>query len=111
MPFSVPPMSADTVCETNTSSSTSVPGSSNGQGLSSKAGEDEDVIDLLEESGALEMVEFDSSVSPKDSWEPPKAMADFLGKHLNRALSDNEREAIVKDFSKPGCNAIWWCPS
>ena len=108
MPFSVPPMSADTVRETSASSSTStsVPGGSDGQGPSSKAGEDEDVIDLLEESEALEMVEFDPSVSPKDSWEPPKAMADFLGKHFNRALSDNEREAIMKDFPKPGCNAM-----
>ena len=78
-----------------------MPGGSNGQGPSSKAGEDEDIIDLLEESEALEMVEFDPSVSPKDSWEPPKAMADFFGKHFNRALSDNEREAIMKDFPKP----------
>ena len=31
---------------------------------------DEDVVNLLDESEALELVEFDPSLSPKDSWEP-----------------------------------------
>ena len=67
---------------------------------------DEDVIKLLDESEALELVEFDPSVSPKDSWEPPKTISGFLEKHFNRALADSEREAIMKDFPKPACEAM-----
>lgn len=68
-------------------------------------GED-DVINLLDESEALELVEFDPSVNPKDSWEPPKPIASFLDKHFNRALTDSEREAIMKNFPKPVCEAM-----
>ena len=63
----------------------------------------EDVIDLLDESEALE---FDPSVSPKDSWEPPRSMVSFLKKHFNTSLSDSEREAIMKDFPEPNCEAL-----
>ena len=84
-----------------------VPGTS---GLASTPGgsgkDDEDVINLLDESEALELVEFDPSVNPKDSWEPSKAISAFLDKHFNRALSDSEREAIMKDFPKPSCEAM-----
>lgn len=65
--------------------------------------EDEDVVDLLEDSEALEFVEFDPTVEPKDTWEPPKPTLNFLEKHFNRALSDSEQEAITKDFPKPHC--------
>ena len=52
------------------------------------------------------MVEFDPSVEPKDSWEPPKAIAGFLEKQFNRCLEDSEKEAILKDFPKPSCKAV-----
>ena len=68
--------------------------------------EDEDSIHLLDESEALELVEFDPSVEPKDSWEPPKAIAGFLEKHFNSGLEDSEKEAILKDFPKPSCKAV-----
>ena len=61
----------------------------------------EDPIDLLTEAEALELVEFDPSVTPENSWKPPEHMAQFLSKHFNRCLSDAEREAILKDFPRP----------
>ena len=51
---------------------------------------------------ALELVEFD----PKDTWDPPDAMASFLQKHFNRSLEEGEKEAILKDFPKPNCKAL-----
>ena len=80
--------------------------SGSGGGSGEKSHHVEDAIDLLDESKAFEMVEFDPSVSPKDSWEPPKSMVSFLEKHFNRSLSDSEREAIMKDFPKPNCEAL-----
>ena len=68
--------------------------------------EDGDTIQLLGEAEALELVEFDPSVSPKDSWDPPKAMSEFLQKHFNRTLTVAEREAILKEFPKPNCEAL-----
>ena len=68
--------------------------------------EDEDVITLLDESEALELVEFDTTVTPKDTWEPPKPILTFLEKHFNKSLTEEERTAILKDFPKPQCNAL-----
>ena len=83
------------------------PGPSDSGARSAEKSHDvEDAIDLLDESEALEMVEFDPSVSPKDSWELPRSMVSFLEKHFNRSLSDSEREAIMKDFPKPNCEAL-----
>ena len=62
-----------------------------GAGSAEKSQDVEDTINLLDESEALEMVEFDPSVSPKDSWEPPRSMVSFLERHFNRSLSDSER--------------------
>ena len=42
----------------------------------------------------------------KDSWEPPNPMTSFLDKHFNRALSEEEKEAIMKDFPKPSCKVL-----
>ena len=64
---------------------------------------DEDRIDLLDDSEALELIEFDPSVDSEDSWKPPRVMESFLDKHFNRCLSDEERKAIRKDFPKPDC--------
>ena len=62
----------------------------------------EDGIELLGEAEALELVEFDPSVEPEDSWEPPSWVIEaFLDKHFNRSLSEAERKAILKDFPKP----------
>ena len=62
---------------------------------------EEDCVDLLDEAEALELVKFDPSVEPKESWTPPKVIESFLEKHFNRSLADGEREAIMKDFPKP----------
>ena len=68
--------------------------------------DDEDSIDLLNEAEALELVEFDPSIDPKDSWDPPAPMVGFLEKHFNRSLEEGEREAILRDFPKPTCKAV-----
>ena len=45
------------------------------------AREEEDTIDMLDDAEALELIEFDASVEPRDSWDPPSSMASFLKKH------------------------------
>ena len=50
------------------------------------AQDDEDSIHLLDEAEALELVEFDPSIQPYDTWNPPPAMVNFLEKHFNRTL-------------------------
>ena len=67
---------------------------------------DEDVVDLLDEAEALELVEFDPKVDPKDTWKAPQVIATFLERHFNRSLSSEEREAIMKDFPRPDCDAV-----
>ena len=52
-------------------------------------------MDLLDEAEALELVEFDPKVNPEDTWE-----------HFNRSLSNEEPEAIMKDFPQPNCDAV-----
>lgn len=44
---------------------------------------------------ALELIEFDPSVDPTAS---QSHMLSFLEKHFNRSLTDEEREAILKEF-------------
>ena len=58
--------------------------------------EEEDLITLLDESEALELVEFDPKVKPAGTWEPPRRYA----------LSEGERESILKDFPKPNVDAV-----
>ena len=67
---------------------------------------EEDTIELLDQSEALELVEFDPTVDPNDSWVQPKVMEEFLLKHFNRALTDEEKKAIISDFPKPSCAAL-----
>lgn len=55
------------------------------------------MITLLNSKEAL--VEFNPSVDPSGAWEAPKAMTEFLDKHFNKCLTDEEREAIRKDSS------------
>ena len=68
--------------------------------------ENEDVISLLDDSEVLELIEFDPHVKPTGSWEPPAAIRIFLEKHFNKVLSEEEREAIMKDFPKPNVTAV-----
>ena len=68
--------------------------------------QEEDCISLLDESEALELVEFDPKVEPAGSWEPPQMIRSFLEKHFNKLLSEEERDAIMKDFPKPNVDAI-----
>ena len=77
-----------------------------GAGPSALRTEDEDFVDLLDEEEALELVEFDPKVDAKDTWPPPKSMKTFLEKHFNKSLSEEEREAILKDFPKPDTKAV-----
>lgn len=42
----------------------------------------EDNLSLLDDTEALEFVEFDPKVESTDSWDPPKGMASFLEKHF-----------------------------
>ena len=44
---------------------------------------EEDRLELLSEAEALEFVEFNPSVEPEDTWQPPKQMESFLEKHFN----------------------------
>ena len=69
-------------------------------------GSEEDLVELLDDSEALELVEFDPSVDSKDAWTPSHAISSFLGKHFNCALTEEEREAIMKDFPKPACSVM-----
>ena len=63
-------------------------------------------MDLLDEAEALELVEFDPKVNPKDTWEPPQVIATFLERHFNQSLSNEEWEAIMKDFPRPNYDAV-----
>ena len=63
--------------------------------------QDEDVVDLLDDNEALELMEFDPSVDAPTTWTPLEAMTSFLEKHFNRCLADSEREEILNDFPKP----------
>ncbi len=62
--------------------------------------EEEDMIDLLDDSEALEMVEFDPKVKPADTWFP-RPISNFLHKHFNKALTEEERDPIRKYFPRP----------
>ena len=68
--------------------------------------QESDVVTLLDEAEALELVEFDPAVTPKNSWKPPKPIVTFLEKHFNKSFSEEERESIMKDFPKPDCGVL-----
>lgn len=59
------------------------------------------MIDLLDESESLELVEFNSTVEMSSTWDPTKVMLSFLEKHFNCSLMDDERALILSDFPKP----------
>lgn len=68
--------------------------------------EEEDTISFLDESEALEWVEFDPKVKPSGTWTPPQVIQSFLDKHFNRSLSEEERESIMTNFPKPSVDAV-----
>ena len=61
---------------------------------------EDDVIDLLDDSEALELIEFDPTVETTNTWDPMQAMLSFLEKHFNRCLTDDERASILSNFPK-----------
>ena len=71
----------------------------------STSNEDEIVIQL-DDTEAQEFSEFDPTIPPEGTWDPPGSMTAFLDKHFNRCLSSTEREAILTDFPKPNCAAL-----
>ena len=84
------------------------PGSSCTQGQEKKAeeNEDEDVIDLLDESEALELVQFNPSVPEENAWEAGETINAFLEKHFQQPLAPKDRDAIKMDFPRPACTAL-----
>jgi len=66
----------------------------------------EDLVELLSDSEAQEFADFDPSVEPQNTWDPPASMAAFLQRHFNRCLDDDEKEKIMTDFPKPNCPAL-----
>lgn len=74
---------------------------------SEEEGDDtQDTISLLQESEALELIEFDPAIQPEDAWSPPDNIVKFLDRHFNKSLSEEERKAILKDFPKPSCDSV-----
>ena len=83
------------------------PGSSCTQGQEA-GGDDheEDVIDLLDDAEALELVQYDPSVQDENAWEASETINTFLEKHFLHPLASDERERIKKDFPRPACPAL-----
>jgi len=83
------------------------PGSSCTQGQDEEGDDnEEDVIDLLDDAEALELVQFNPSVQDESTWEAGDTINTFLEKHFRHQLPPGEREAIRKDFPKPACPAL-----
>ena len=91
--------------EDASSSHTEEPGPSNKRPRHEER-EVDDTINLLDDAEALELVEFDPKVKPTGTWEPPKTIRNFLERHFNKSLSEDERESIMKDFPKPNVDAV-----
>ena len=47
---------------------------------------EEDSIQLVDDAESLELIEFDPSIEPKGTWDPPPAMANFLEELFNWTL-------------------------
>ena len=65
-----------------------------------------DVINLLEDSEALEFMEFDPTVEMLTTWCATNVMLSFLKKHFNHCLTDDEKAAILTDFPKPNATIL-----
>ena len=80
-------------------------GSSRPQGQGEEANE-EDYVELLDEGESLESVQFDPTVEDENAWDAGEIINSFIEKHFKRAMTMEEREAIMKDFPKPSCPAL-----
>ena len=54
---------------------------------------DKDLVELLDDSKALEFVEFNPTVEVPTAWTPSETMVSFLEKNFNHCLPDSERNA------------------
>ena len=68
--------------------------------------EEEDVLFLLDESEALELVEFDPTVDSKTHGSYHNVSSPSWRKYFNKSLSDEERATIMKDSPKSKCDAL-----
>ena len=84
------------------------PGSSRTQGQEVEAenGDEDDVIDLLDDTEALKFIQFDPSVQDENVREAGEVINTFLEKHFLHPLAPEEREAIKKDFPNPASSAL-----
>jgi len=76
------------------------------KGEDSSVGDDDDVLQMLEEGEALELVQFDPTVEGVNSWEAGEIINTFLSKYFAKALDQKEIDKIMKDFPKPNCTAL-----
>ena len=65
-----------------------------------------EVVSLLDEDEAEQFREFEPEVSDPQSWKPPPSVEKYLDKHFNKLLADKDREAILKEFPVPDCDAV-----
>ena len=83
------------------------PGSSCTQGQEAEGDDnEEDVIHLLDDAEALELVQYDPTVQDETVWEANETINTFLEKHFLHPLAPDERDRIRKDFPKPACPAL-----
>ena len=67
---------------------------------------EDDIIIRLSNPEMQEFSDFDPTVEPEGTWDPPRAIVAFLEKHFNRCLSNVDREAILDDFPQPNCAVL-----
>ena len=64
-------------------------------------------MNLLDEGESLELIQFDPTVEDENAWDAGEVINGFIKKHFKRTITAEEREAIMKDFPKPTCSAIY----
>ena len=84
-------------------SSQGQPGSSSTQGQVQGEEDDDDVLELLDDKEAREFTDFDPTVNNDNDWDAGEVINTFLKKHSGRAVTADERQAIMKDFPKQSC--------
>ena len=67
---------------------------------------EEDVISLLEDGEAEQFREFDLEVKDPQRQELPPSVVNYLSKHFNKSLSEEDRKAILDDYLVPDCVAV-----
>ena len=88
----------------------SLPGSASSQGQpgsSSTQGQvEDDVLELLDDEEAREFTDFNPTVNNDNDWDAGEVINAFLKKHFGKAVTADERQAIMKDFPKPSCRVL-----